>query len=433
MNAFAKLNLIDALTNVLEDERYLKPTEVQSKVIPLVLQGKDVMAAAETGSGKTAAYVLPLLQRLSGETVNANEASALILVPTRELAIQVHDNILKYSANLNVFSEVVFGGVKINPQMKRLRSGVSLLVATPGRLLDLIGKNAIRLRNLKALVLDEADRMLDLGFLPDIQQVLALTPDNKQTLLFSATYSSAIKTLARSLSQSMATVQVNAPNQTARKVTQWLHPVDKKAKTELLITLIKENQWRKILVFVKTKKGANKLAFDLHKSGVKSGVIHGDKSQKERIAALESFKADKINVLVATDVAARGLDIEQLPQVVNYDLPKVAEDYVHRIGRTGRAGEAGQAISLVCADEVDLLRKIEALIRQLLPRKFVAGFEPTHSVPETRLTATKKKKPHKKKLAKAQQKKTKLKPKKTKSHSTQPSSKTGRRAPKLSS
>ena len=435
MPSFAKLNLIDALTTVLDAERYRTPTDVQSKVIPLVLQGKDVMAAAETGSGKTAAYVLPLLQRLAEQTVSANEALSLILVPTRELAIQVHGNILKYGANLNLRSEAVFGGVKINPQMKRLRAGVSLLVATPGRLLDLMSKNAVRLDRLQALVLDEADRMLDLGFLPDIQQLLLTMPEKKQTLLFSATYSPAIKTLAHNLSQSMLAVQVNAPNQADRKVIQWLHPVDKQAKTDLLLALINDNQWRKVLVFAKTKKGANKLAFDLKKGGVSSGVIHGDKSQKERIAALESFKLDKINVLVATDVAARGLDIEQLPQVVNYDLPKIAEDYVHRIGRTGRAGETGHAVSLVSADEVDQLRKIESLIKQLLPRKLIAGFEPNHSVPETRLTAAKKKKPHKKKLAKAQQKKAKAKPSKSKSKSRNeqaPSSRTGRRAPKLS-
>ncbi|PWK54390.1 DEAD/DEAH box helicase [Pleionea mediterranea] len=433
MPSFAKLNLIDALTTVLDAERYRTPTDVQSKVIPLVLQGKDVMAAAETGSGKTAAYVLPLLQRLAEQTVSANEALSLILVPTRELAIQVHGNILKYGANLNLRSEAVFGGVKINPQMKRLRAGVSLLVATPGRLLDLMSKNAVRFDRLQALVLDEADRMLDLGFLPDIQQLLLTMPEKKQTLLFSATYSPAIKTLAHNLSQSMLAVQVNAPNQAARKVIQWLHPVDKQAKTDLLLALINDNQWRKVLVFVKTKKGANKLAFDLKKGGVSSGVIHGDKSQKERIAALESFKLDKINVLVATDVAARGLDIEQLPQVVNYDLPKIAEDYVHRIGRTGRAGETGHAVSLVSADEVDQLRKIESLIKQLLPRKLIAGFEPNHNLPETRLVAAKKKKPHKKKLAKAQQKKAKPSKSKSKNRNEQaPSSRTGRRAPKLS-
>ncbi|WP_144394441.1 DEAD/DEAH box helicase [Pleionea sediminis] len=403
--SFESLKLKPELVSALTDLGYKHPTPIQTQVIPAVLSGKDVIGLAQTGTGKTAAFVLPIVQSLSLlNRPSANSSYCLILVPTRELAIQVWENIKSYSVNVNLIAECVYGGVKINPQMKRLRSGCDFIVATPGRLLDLLDRNAIRFDELKYLVFDEADRMLDLGFSQEIDNVLKCVPRKRQTLLFSATFPNSVKKLSEHLTQKPLIVQVNPENKTARTVKQWIHPVDKKRKTELLHYLIIENRWDKTLVFVKTKKGANQLAYDLKKSGIASNAIHGDKSQNERTKALAQFKNNELQVLVATDVAARGLDIEQLPQVVNYDLPKVAEDYVHRIGRTGRAGQTGQAISLVSADEVELLGKIETLTQQLLKRFEIVGFEPAHNLPKTTLKPIKKKKPHKKKLAKAQAK-----------------------------
>ena len=360
------------------------------------------MAAAQTGTGKTAGFSLPILQKLSeGKKPSANSARCLILAPTRELAEQVHQSVQKYAANLSLKSQVVYGGVKINPQMLKLRKGADVLVATPGRLLDLMEKNAVNFKDLEFLVLDEADRMLDMGFLPSIKQILAKLPKKRQTLLFSATFSDSIKKLSQQFLNNPVLIETEKTNTTATTVKQWIHPVDKKQKAELLSFLIEENRWHQLLVFVRTRRGANRLSLALERRGIKASSIHGGKSQNARNRALADFKSGKVHALVATDVAARGLDIDQMPVVVNYDLPNVAEDYVHRIGRTGRAGEKGSAISLVSADEVDDLRAIQNLIQKQLERIIVEDFEPNHVVPESDLKATKKKKPHKKKIAKA--------------------------------
>lgn len=400
--SFSHLKLIPPIIQILADSSYNKPTPIQEKAIPIILDGRDIMAAAQTGTGKTAAFSLPLLQILEKEDkAKANKVRALIITPTRELAAQVNDNITKYSQYLNISNYVVFGGVKINPQMQRLRRGVDILVATPGRLLDLMEKNAVNLSETNYLVLDEADRMLDMGFLPDVKKILKKLPEKRQSLLFSATFPKEIESLCNSLLNNPVSIATHSKNSTAKTVKQWMHPVDKKRKSALLSYLIGHNRWQQVLVFVRTKRGANKIAYDLQKSGLTAEAIHGDKSQGARTRVLKMFKTGEIKILVATDIAARGLDIEQLPQVINLDLPNVAEDYVHRIGRTGRAGSRGQAISLVSADEVDSLQAIENLIRQKLKREFVDGFEPNHTVPETVLSSKLKiKKPHKKKLAK---------------------------------
>ncbi|TXS95367.1 DEAD/DEAH box helicase [Parahaliea maris] len=381
---FQDLGLSEALLRAIAEQGYNTPSPVQAKAIPHVLEGSDVMAAAQTGTGKTAAFTLPLLQRLEGgQRPPRRGCRALVLTPTRELAAQVQDNVREYSRYLQLNSACVFGGVKINPQIARLERGVDVLVATPGRLLDLHGQGALHFDNLEVLVLDEADRMLDMGFIHDIRRVVKLLPEKRQTLMFSATFSGDITGLAQGYLQNPVKVEVTPPNKTADTVKQWVYPVDKKRKPALLSHLVKENNWAQVLVFTRTKHGANRLSQQLEKSGISSAAIHGNKSQNARTRALGDFKLGKVQALVATDIAARGLDIEQLPQVVNFDLPNVAEDYVHRIGRTGRAGAAGRAYSLVSADEVDYLRDIERLIRQNLPRESVEGFEPDHSVPDT--------------------------------------------------
>lgn len=403
--SFKELKLIPPILQAIDESGYRTPSPIQNKVIPLILSGKDVMAAAQTGTGKTAGFTLPLLQILArGEKATSNQTRALILTPTRELAAQVNESVKTYNSHLALSHFVVFGGVKINPQLMRMRRGVDILVATPGRLLDLVEKNAVRFSSLEFLVLDEADRMLDMGFLPDIKKIISKLPKKRQNLLFSATFSEEIKELCSRLLNNPVSVSVSPANTTAKSVKQWLHPVDKKRKSALLSYLIGHHQWQQVLVFVRTKKGANKVSYDLQKSGINADAIHGDKSQGARTRVLKEFKEGNIQALVATDIAARGLDIELLPQVINLDLPHVAEDYVHRIGRTGRAGARGQAISLVSADEVDNLQAIENLVGEKIKRILVDGFEPSHSVPETYVKAgAKKKKPHKKKLAKAKQ------------------------------
>jgi ATP-dependent RNA helicase RhlE len=351
-----------------------------------VIDGKDVMAAAQTGTGKTAGFTLPLLERLSsGQHAQGNQVRALVLTPTRELAAQVADSVATYGKNLPLRSTVVFGGVKINPQMMKLRKGVDVLVATPGRLLDLYNQNAVKFKQLEVLVLDEADRMLDMGFIHDIRKILALLPKQRQNLMFSATFSDDIRKLAKGLVNNPVEISVTPPNSTVKSVDQWIYPVDKNKKTALLTQLIQEQQWHQVLVFSRTKHGANKITKQLDAKGIKAAAIHGNKSQGARTRALAEFKNGDIQALIATDIAARGLDIDQLPQVVNYDLPNVPEDYVHRIGRTGRAGATGQAISLVCADEFKQLADIERLIKQLIPRKTEEGFEPVNKLPETNL------------------------------------------------
>lgn len=380
------MGLSAPLLQAVADQGYTSPTPIQTQAIPPVLQGKDVMAAAQTGTGKTAAFTLPLLERLAtGQRAGANQARTLILAPTRELAIQIGESITNYGAHLPLRSAVVYGGVKINPQMMKLRKGVDILVATPGRLLDLHRQKSVRFHRLEILVLDEADRMLDMGFIHDIRKILALLPSRRQTLMFSATFSREIRDLAKKLVRNPVEISVSPRNTTVKRIKQWLCPVDKRKKAPLLIHLIRENHWQQVLVFTRTKRGANRLTHQLEEQNISALAIHGNKSQNSRMKSLVSFKQGEVQVLVATDIAARGLDIDQLPQVVNFDLPNVAEDYVHRIGRTGRAGTTGQAISLVSADEFKELSAIERLIQQLIEREYIVGFEPVNDLPASRL------------------------------------------------
>ncbi|GAC1035069.1 DEAD/DEAH box helicase [Pseudomonas sp. No.21] len=402
---FASLGLIDPLLRALDTLGYKTPSPVQAEAIPAVLKGRDLMAAAQTGTGKTAGFALPLLQRLTleGPQVAANSVRALVLVPTRELAEQVHESFRVYGQNLPLRTYAVYGGVSINPQMMKLRKGIDVLVATPGRLLDLYRQNAVKFNQLQALVLDEADRMLDLGFSRELDDVFSALPRRRQTLLFSATFSDAIRQMARELLRDPLSIEVSPRNAAARSVRQWLITVDKKRKSELFLHLLQERRWGQVLVFVKTRKGVDELVGELQRVGVSADAIHGDKPQPSRLRALERFKAGEVQILVATDVAARGLDIDDLPLVVNFDLPIVAEDYVHRIGRTGRAGATGEAISLVCADEVQLLSAIEVLIKQTLQRRDEPGFVPDHRVPQTDATGAILKKPKKPKKPKEPQ------------------------------
>ncbi|MCK5894776.1 MAG: DEAD/DEAH box helicase [Endozoicomonadaceae bacterium] len=395
---FSSLGLSAPILRAIAEQGYETPTPIQAKAIPLVINGQDVMAAAQTGTGKTAGFTLPILERLStGGRAQANHVRALVLTPTRELAAQVSESVATYGKHLPLRSAVVFGGVKINPQMMQLRRGVDILVATPGRLLDLYQQNAVKFSQLEVLVLDEADRMLDMGFIHDIRKILALLPARRQNLLFSATFSDDIRKLAKGLVNNPVEISVSPPNSTVQKVRQWICPVDKKQKPALLTQMINDNDWQQVLVFTRTKHGANKLTRYLEAEGIRAAAIHGNKSQGARTRALADFKMGTIRILVATDIAARGLDINQLPQVVNFDLPNVPEDYVHRIGRTGRAGSNGDAVSLVSADEFKQLSDIERLIKQLLTRQLMDGFEPVHSLPEsylnTRPLASKKSKP----------------------------------------
>ena len=400
--SFASLGLIDQIVRTLAALGYATPTPIQAQAIPAVLAGRDVMAAAQTGTGKTAGFVAPLLQRLvmDGAQVGPNSTRALVLVPTRELAEQVHDSVKAYGNGLPLRTMVAYGGVSINPQMMRLRKGVDLLVATPGRLLDLARQNAVRLNAVQTLVLDEADRMLDLGFSRDIDQVLALLPKQRQTLLFSATFSDPIRALAGKLLADPVGIDAGPRNTTVKAIRQWIVPVDKKRKPALFLHLLERHRWPQVLAFVKTKKGVDALVELLDAEGIAADSIHGDKPQPARLRAFERFKANEVRVLVATDVAARGLDIEGLPAVVNVDLPIVAEDYVHRSGRTGRAGASGEAVSLVCADEVQQLAAIEALTGQTLAREEAPGFSPEHRVPQTNAGGQVVKKPKKPKKPK---------------------------------
>ncbi|WP_426317895.1 DEAD/DEAH box helicase [Pseudoduganella sp. R-43] len=383
--SFASLDLIDGLLRTLDSIGYKTPTPIQKQAIPAILAGRDLLAAAQTGTGKTAAFALPLLQRLAmeGDQAAPNHARCLVLVPTRELADQVYQSFHTYGFNLPLRSAVAYGGVPIEPQLAKLRKGLDVLVATPGRLLDLHRKGALEFGQLTALVLDEADRMLDLGFAADLDLLFAALPVERQTLLFSATMPESIRAMARQLLRDPLTVQASAPNTAARTVRQLVFTTDKRSKPELFVHLLRKEGWGQVLVFVKTRKGVEQLLGLLQGQGIPADSIHGDKPQPARIKALKRFKANDVQILVATDVAARGLDIEALPLVVNFDLPTVAEDYVHRIGRTGRAGAEGEAVSLVCADEVELLRAIEKLTGAVLPRQEEAGFEADHRVPST--------------------------------------------------
>lgn len=385
--SFDTLGLSSELLRAIREQGYTEPTPIQRKAIPTIIAGKDIMAAAQTGTGKTAGFTLPLLQRLSANPTQQGRRPirALVLTPTRELAAQVQASIEAYGRHLPLRSTVIFGGVKINPQIAELNRGVDILVATPGRLLDHASQGTLSLDRVETLVLDEADRMLDMGFIHDIRKVLALLPSGqrRQNLLFSATFSDEIKQLADRLLNGPELIEAAPRNTTAERIDQLVHPVDRHRKRELLSHLIGRNNWRQVLVFTRTKHGANRLAEQLERDGLTAAAIHGNKSQGARTRALAGFKSGEVRVLVATDIAARGLDIDQLPHVVNYELPNVPEDYVHRIGRTGRAGREGQAISLVCVDEHKLLRDIERLLRQPVPKVVLEGYEPDpNAVPE---------------------------------------------------
>ncbi|WP_122579680.1 DEAD/DEAH box helicase [Pseudomonas viridiflava] len=399
---FASLGLIEPLLRALEALGYQTPTPVQAQAIPPVLAGRDLMAAAQTGTGKTAGFALPLLQRLTmeGPKVAPNTIRALVLAPTRELAEQVHESIRQYAEHLPLSTYAVYGGVSINPQMMKLRKGVDVLVATPGRLLDLHRQNAVKFSQLQTLILDEADRMLDLGFAEELRGIYAALPKRRQTLLFSATFSDPIRLLASQMLDDPLTIEVSPRNVAAASVKQWVVTVDKKRKADLFIHLVKKHRWGQVLVFAKTRVGVDQLVDRLQALGLNADGIHGDKPQATRQRALDRFKSNEVKILVATDVAARGLDIDDLPTVVNLDLPIVAEDYIHRIGRTGRAGLTGEAISLVCADEVELLSAIEVLTRQTLERREEQDFEPEHRVPSTDASGQILKKPKKPKKPK---------------------------------
>ena len=378
--SFSALGLRAELLLAVREQGYTEPTPIQAQAIPAVLAGRDVLGGAQTGTGKTAGFTLPLLQKLSDQAGAPNGRTAiraLILVPTRELAAQVQASVFSYGKHLpKIRSLSVYGGVGFHPQVQALKRGIDVLVATPGRLLDHLAQRTVDLSKVQILVLDEADRMLDMGFLPDIRKVLAQLPKQRQNLLFSATFSDEIKKLADGFMHQPLLIEVEHRNATAELIEQRMHPVDRERKKDLLAHLISAGRWEQVLVFTRTKHGANNLADKLVKSGIGADAIHGNKSQPARTRALAEFKSGKIRVLVATDIAARGLDIDELPHVVNFELPHVANDYVHRIGRTGRAGSSGEAVSLVCVDELGLLRDIERLTKREIRKEIVAGFEP---------------------------------------------------------
>ena len=378
---FDELNLAPAILKAVHEQGYETPTPIQAQAIPAVLDGHDLLAGAQTGTGKTAAFTLPMLHKLSKGQGKTNKfgkdgIAALVLTPTRELAAQVEESIRTYGKYLPLSSAVIFGGVGMNPQIDRIKKGVDILVATPGRLLDLQQQGHLDLSTVEILVLDEADRMLDMGFLPDVKKVLALVPKEKQSLLFSATFSDEIRDLAHTLLRDPQSIQVTPRNTTVQRITQVVHPVGRGNKKELLAHVIQQHDWSQVLVFTRTKFGANSVAEYLKKHGIEAMALHGNKSQTARTQALAGFKSGEIRALVATDIAARGIDIDELPHVVNYEIPNVPEDYVHRIGRTGRAGNSGEAVSLVCLDEEGFMQEIERFTKQQIPVQVVEGFGP---------------------------------------------------------
>ena len=379
---FNDLNLSDPILRSLKDQKYKKPTPIQAEVIPAVLNNSDIMAAAQTGTGKTAAFVLPILSKLSNSKYKykGHQLRALIVTPTRELAAQVRESVNTYSKYLSIRSTAVYGGARIHNQRLKLRKGIDVLVATPGRLLDLHNQKSVNLKNIEILVLDEADQMLDMGFIHDIKKIANLLPDRRQNLMFTATFSDSFRSLAMNMAEKAIEISVTNDNETGENINHYIHPVDKSRKAELLIELIKTKKWDQALVFTRTKHGADRLQKQLDKVNINSKAIHGNKTQNNRMKALEAFKNNKIQILVATDVAARGIDIKRMSQVINFDVPTVAKDYVHRIGRTGRGGDTGEAITLVSADEFRLLRDIEKLINKKLERVEIEGFEPEHVV-----------------------------------------------------
>ena len=375
--SFQSLGLSKALLKAIHNQGYNSPSPIQEKAIPLILKGKDVLASAQTGTGKTAGFTLPMLQRLSqGQSQKRRKVRALIITPTRELAAQVYENVTSYSEFLNVQSTVIFGGVNQRPQVATLKRGVDVLIATPGRLLDLQNQGFLSLSNVEILVLDEADRMLDMGFLRDIKKIISLLPSKTQNLLFSATFSKDIKKLATEFLYQPAIVEVSPENSTVDKINQKIYRVAKDKKTRLIIKLISDGHWKQVLVFTRTKHGANRLCKKMISAGISAAAIHGNKTQGARTKALAGFKSNAIRVLVATDIAARGLDIPLLPHVINFEIPNISEDYVHRIGRTGRAGASGEALSLVSDDETTYLTSIEKLVGIKIPTEIIEGFEP---------------------------------------------------------
>ena len=383
--SFKNLGLSDELLNTIQKEGYSEATPVQKRAIPLINKGMDILAGAQTGTGKTAAFALPILNRLQKSNSKKRTVRALILTPTRELAAQVNNSFRTYGIALPFKTIEIFGGVSMRPQKSKLKKGVDIVVATPGRLLDHLSQNTIDLSEVEVFVLDEGDRMLDMGFKKDIEKVIKQLPQKRQNLLFSATFPKEIQKLASRLLNSPKKIQVASENSTAEKVKQTVYPVDQSRKRELLIHSIKENNWFQVLVFIKTKRAADKLTRQLNKKRILSDTIHGNKTQAARSKALENFKKGKVQVLVATDVAARGIDIDLLPVVINFNLPMVAEDYIHRIGRTARAGKEGEAISLVCAEEFNLLSDIERLLKFRIPREDIEGFETTRHLNTTNL------------------------------------------------
>ena len=383
--SFKSLGLSDALVKAVEEKGYTVPSPIQQKAIPHILEGRDILASAQTGTGKTAGFTLPILQYLS-ETKHPKyrPLRVLVLTPTRELAAQVHENVREYSKYVNIKSTVVFGGVKAGAQIKTLKQGVDILVATPGRLLDLHDQKAVSFKRIDVLILDEADRMLDMGFARDLNKLISFMPAKRQNLMFSATFSNDIKKLAAGILRDPVSVETAPQNATAQKVSHKVYQVDKGQKTPLMIKLIKDNDWSQVLVFTRTKHGANKLTEKLIKAGISAAAIHGNKSQGARTKALKNFKDNSIKILVATDIAARGLDIPLLPHVINFELPNVPEDYVHRIGRTGRAGAEGEAISFVCSEETEYQKEIEKVLNEKLKTSILDGFEPTDTAPPKR-------------------------------------------------
>ena len=391
--SFKNLGLSEPILKSLSHKGYKEPTPIQQESIPAILEGKDVMAAAQTGTGKTASFTLPILHMLSHPKNDhkGHQVRALIITPTRELAAQVRDNVLTYGNNLNLRSTAVYGGARIHNQQLKLKKGVDILVATPGRLLDLYNQKSVNFSKVEILVLDEADQMLDMGFIHDIKKIINLLPQQRQNLMFTATFSNPFRKLANELVENPIEISVTSDNETAANVDHYVHPVDKSRKAELLIELIEIEEWKQALVFTRTKHGADRLTKQLLKVDIKAAAIHGNKTQNNRMKALDSFKNNRIKILVATDVAARGIDIPNMQQVINFDVPTVAKDYVHRIGRTGRAGKSGKAVSLVSADEFNLLQDIERLLKQTLKRHVIDGFEPDHSIPVTNHEVAKKK------------------------------------------
>jgi len=433
--SFESLGLSKALLKAIQEKGYTTPSPIQEKAIPHILKGKDVLASAQTGTGKTAGFTLPILQFLS-ETKHPKyrPLRALVLTPTRELAAQVYDNVREYSKYVNIKSAVVFGGVKPASQIAILKKGVDILVATPGRLLDLHDRKAVSFKRIDVLILDEADRMLDMGFARDLNKLISFMPAKRQNLLFSATFSKEIKKLAEGILRNPVEVETAPKNSTAKKVSHQVYKIDKKRKTEFTIQLIKDNNWSQVLIFTRTKHGANRLTEKLVKSKISAAAIHGNKSQGARTKALKNFKENSIKVLVATDIAARGLDIPLLPHVINYELPNVPEDYVHRIGRTGRAGAEGEAISFVCSEETEYQKEIEKLLGEKLKSSVVEGYEPTDTAAPKRAATQSKGSFGKKKKGSNTTSSEKKKPRK-KPHfkGNKPSNSLGRKRPNKSS